>query len=398
MISHSFCFLALVAFSRVSAHGYVKLIKTGGKEYLPYRPYESGGNTNTITRVFSSNSPTTDLTSDNLACNFNDNEASVNNPAPLHADVKAGDPIELYWTEIDPEHRGPMMTWLSKCDNDDCTTYVPKGDAWFKIDEIGFLGYEGDNSMGGLRFGTDTVAESGYYTSMIPPELKAGAYIMRHEWLGLQNALEAKREPQFYVQCHQLMVASDGTSEPSASDLVSIPGVFKADDPGILLDIWSDKITSYTVPGPAPWKPSGSTPVLAGEESANSTSKAPTAQPTKASPDLSEDAPVDEEEDATIETPDEDESSESEPVKAPAPVEDDEEETSDSQDEEEGTTDEEEPVSEDEDTEQIPDAVPTTSRTRPADRETASASRSRYASRTSGPRRMHWKWRQAHDE
>ena len=51
--------------------------------------------------------------------------------------------------------------------------------------------------------------------------------------------------------------------------------------------------------------------------------------------------------------------------------------------------DEEEPVSEDEDSEQIPDAVPTTSRTRPADRETASASRSRYASRTSGPRRMH---------
>lgn len=48
MISHSFCFLALVAFSRVSAHGYVKLIKTGGKEYLPYRPYESGGNTNTV--------------------------------------------------------------------------------------------------------------------------------------------------------------------------------------------------------------------------------------------------------------------------------------------------------------------------------------------------------------
>lgn len=136
-------------------------------------------------------------------------------------------------------------------------------------------------------------------------------------------------------------------------------------------------------------------------------------------PDLSEDAPVAEEEDATIESPDEEENAESEPVQPPAPVEDEEEEGSDSQDEEEGMSDDEEPISENEDTEQIPDAAPTTSRTRPADRETASASRSRsrYASRTSGPKRMHCesafsplvscflahyillgKWRQAHDE
>ncbi len=51
--------------------------------------------------------------------------------------------------------------------------------------------------------------------------------------------------------CAQINVGGSGTFQPSSSDTVSFPGAYHSQDPGILINIYK-KLTSYTVPGPAP--------------------------------------------------------------------------------------------------------------------------------------------------
>lgn len=51
------------------------------------------------------------------------------------------------------------------------------------------------------------------------------------------------------MECAQINVTGgSGAKTPST---VSFPGAYKADDKGILINIYYPVITSYTVPGPA---------------------------------------------------------------------------------------------------------------------------------------------------
>lgn len=102
------------------------------------------------------------------------------------------------------------------------------------------------------------------YTSNILPtnrplSLAPGNYLIRHELLALHQA----NTPQFYAECAQLQVTGSGSAQPSGSYLATIPGYASQSDPGITVDTYGSKATTYTPPGPAVWsgssfKPRGS--------------------------------------------------------------------------------------------------------------------------------------------
>lgn len=56
------------------------------------------------------------------------------------------------------------------------------------------------------------------------------------------------------MNCMQLDVQSDGTDFPSDEYLVSFPGAYSKDDPGLLIDIWWPRplASSYIVRGSLP--------------------------------------------------------------------------------------------------------------------------------------------------
>lgn len=84
----------------------------------------------------------------------------------------------------------------------------------------------------------------------IPSCIPAGDYLMRNEQVALQLA-QATNGAQFFLSCAQIRVTGGGSTQPA--DLVSFPGAYKADDPGILINVNNPVPTSYTNPGPAPF-------------------------------------------------------------------------------------------------------------------------------------------------
>ncbi|KAG8942277.1 hypothetical protein FRC03_003399 [Tulasnella sp. 419] len=56
---------------------------------------------------------------------------------------------------------------------------------------------------------------------------------------------------QFYISCGQLRITGSGGGSPGP--LVSIPGVYTGQEPGIKLDIYWPVPATYVQPGPAVW-------------------------------------------------------------------------------------------------------------------------------------------------
>ncbi|KAG8897112.1 hypothetical protein FRC01_011475, partial [Tulasnella sp. 417] len=88
------------------------------------------------------------------------------------------------------------------------------------------------------------------YTFTIPSKLAPGDYLVRIEHIALHGA-STFGGAQFYISCAQIHVFGSGTSSPTS--LVSIPGVYTGNEPGILINIYWPIPTTYTQPGPAVW-------------------------------------------------------------------------------------------------------------------------------------------------
>lgn len=80
----------------------------------------------------------------------------------------------------------------------------------------------------------DTDDRPDAYTSNIPKCIPDGEYLLRIQQLGIHNPGAA---PQFYISCAQVKVTSGGSTTPSPT--VSIPGAFKASDPGFTANVSS---------------------------------------------------------------------------------------------------------------------------------------------------------------
>lgn len=132
----------LASASLVAGHGYVTNATLGGEDYTFYQPYTDPYTSPTPSRVsrpIQGNGPVTDLTYSDIQCGGDTvNGVEGSSPANLTATVAAGASVNLYWTEWPTSHVGPTITYMAKCDNDDCTTYTPGTDTvWFKIQEDG---------------------------------------------------------------------------------------------------------------------------------------------------------------------------------------------------------------------------------------------------------------------
>lgn len=80
----------------------------------------------------------------------------------------------------------------------------------------------------------DTDDRPDAYTSNIPKCIPDGEYLLRIQQLGIHNPGAA---PQFYISCAQVKVTGGGSTSPSPT--VSIPGAFKASDPGFTANVSS---------------------------------------------------------------------------------------------------------------------------------------------------------------
>ncbi|KAK2613595.1 hypothetical protein N8I77_000500 [Diaporthe amygdali] len=220
---------------------------------------EAGGTTNPISygiRTPTYDGPIQDVTSNSLACNGPPNDpASASNVIT----VQAGSTVNAIWRHtltsgsddvMDSSHLGPTLAYLKKVDN--ALTDTGVGSGWFKIQQDGY-------NAG--AWGTSKVINNGgIHAISIPSCIAPGQYLLRAEMIAL-HAASSSGGAQLYMECAQInVVGGTGASTPAT---YSIPGIYKATDPGLLINIYSMTSSStYTIPGPDPFTcgASGSSP------------------------------------------------------------------------------------------------------------------------------------------
>ncbi|KAK4149260.1 glycoside hydrolase [Chaetomidium leptoderma] len=197
------------------------------------------------TRLPPSNSPVTSVTSSDLACNVGGSKGVSG-----FCEVNAGDPftVEMHAQPNDRScsneaiggnHFGPVMVYMSKVD--DASSADGASGSWFKVDELGY-------DAASKTWGTDKLnANCGKREFTIPSKIPAGDYLIRAEAIALHTAGQSGGA-QFYMSCYQVKIAGGSGQLPAG---VKLPGAYSASDPGILVDIWGNGFSEYTIPGPA---------------------------------------------------------------------------------------------------------------------------------------------------
>jgi cellulase len=230
------------------------------------------------------NSPVTDVTSADMTCNVNGGKA-----AARFVEVAGGDKITFEWHHnsndasddiIADSHKGPILTYIAPAESNG------EGDVWLKLAEEG---------LSNGKWAVDNLIANRGKHSITLPNLAAGEYLLRPEIIALHEGNRVAGA-QFYMECVQVKVTSSGSTTLPAG--VAIPGAYKADDAGVLFDIYSGA-TEYPIPGPAVWDgASGEAP------------SAPAPAPEPEAP--AEEEPVETPAPAPVETP--------VPTSAPAPA------------------------------------------------------------------------------
>ncbi|KAF9495881.1 hypothetical protein BDN71DRAFT_1506228 [Pleurotus eryngii] len=155
----------------------------------------------------------------------------------LTATVAAGSPITAFWNTW-PHDTGPMLTYLAQCPGSTCTGVNANSLKWACSGTVG----AGSWAAGKM------IAQNNSWTSTIPASVPSGSYLIRFETIALHSM-----PAQFYPECAQITITGGGSRAPSAAELVSFSGAYKASDPGVTIDLYDQAATSqmtYTIPGP----------------------------------------------------------------------------------------------------------------------------------------------------
>ncbi|KAF7368732.1 hypothetical protein MVEN_00198000 [Mycena venus] len=236
-------FLPLLAVPYVSAHGFVHKVWIGTKTYLGNTP--NAEPTNSIVRQIDSVDPVKGADNPNVNCG---NDAQL---AGDIADANPGDNMSFLWTGGDlstwPHNIGPMLTYMASCGSTDCTTFNSTNAKWFKIAQIGRIPGDSD----GTWFQNRLFANAGVPANVtLPATLAPGNYIIRHEIIALHLAT-SPGGAEFYPSCSQIRVGGSQTGAPTDDELVSLPGAYSDNDPGILVpNVFDTPPPPYTFPGP----------------------------------------------------------------------------------------------------------------------------------------------------
>lgn len=143
-------------------------------------------------------------------------------------------------------HYGPVQVYMASVA--DASAADGPSSSWFKIFADAWArnpsaGASGDDDYWGTK---DINACCGRMDVAVPSDLAPGEYLLRAEALALHTAGQSGGA-QFYVTCFQLTVTGGGSAKPAG---VSLPGAYKASDPGILVNIHA-AMSNYVAPGPA---------------------------------------------------------------------------------------------------------------------------------------------------
>jgi len=166
-------------------------------------------------------------------------------PAALTVDVQPGSEMTFNWRTASggnwPHNVGPMFTYMASCGTTTCDKFDAINAKWFKIQQSGRK-----NDGNWLQ---QELKDGGVAKAQIPDNLAPGNYLVRHEILALHLATSIGGA-EFYAGCAQVRVGGNENGIPQKSTLVSIPGAYKDDDPGIFVPNVFDVNAKYIVPGP----------------------------------------------------------------------------------------------------------------------------------------------------
>ncbi|KAF2790032.1 lytic polysaccharide monooxygenase, partial [Melanomma pulvis-pyrius CBS 109.77] len=203
----------------------------------------------TCIRLPGSNSPVTNVGSNDIRCNVGgakgvSGKCAVNAGGTVTVEMHAQPGDRSCKNEaIGGNHYGPVLVYMSKV-ADAATADGSTG--WFKIFEDGWTAANkgaADNDLWGVK---DMNTCCGKVDVKIPSDLAAGDYLLRAEVVALHTA-QSTNGAQFYMSCYQITVAGSGTNSPAT---VKFPGAYKSSDPGIQVNIHA-ALSKYVVPGPA---------------------------------------------------------------------------------------------------------------------------------------------------
>lgn len=242
-----FTLSVLYVFALVNGHGYFSSITVDGTAYREgdcTRPHPSSQYDYPI----SQKGRPQGLQSADMTCGWLPAAArAANRKCPVqpgskmvyqfHYEMGMGD-ADTYI--IAPDHRGPCIIYLAASE-------TGSGPVWFKIFEDGYDQSTKLWCVDKLRAG------KGKLNFTIPSDLAPGNYLMRAEVIALHEGFELYGA-QPYVGCAEITVGGSQTGKPTANQLVSIPGAYKATDAGINFNIYSSKNPAYPIPGPAVYK------------------------------------------------------------------------------------------------------------------------------------------------
>ncbi|THH04329.1 hypothetical protein EW145_g5606 [Phellinidium pouzarii] len=221
----------------VAAHGFLRQITIDGKTFAGDIP--QGTENPSVIRLIDKVDPVKGATNRAVNCG---QDAKI---AALVADANPSSNVTFDWAGGDggnwPHNIGPLMTYLSTCGNTTCDKFDAINAKWFKINEAG-------QRADGTWVQQDLM-NGGTFSITLPSNLAPGQYLVRNEIIALHLATE-QGGAEFYPSCSQINVGGNQTGVPAESDLVSLPGAYADNDPGIFDPTVFNPGATYVFPGP----------------------------------------------------------------------------------------------------------------------------------------------------
>ncbi|KAJ7204660.1 glycoside hydrolase family 61 protein [Mycena pura] len=189
------------------------------------------------TNNFNSQEPVIDVTSPDFRCY---DSATAGTASTVT--VAAGSTLGIACDQT-MYHPGVVNVYMAKAPSGNVSTFAGDGAVWFKVFQISAV----TNGGTSITFPAQNLPSVSF---TVPKTLPSGQYLVRMESLALHVA-ETFQGAQWYISCGQINVTGGGSGKPGP--LVSIPGVYTGNEPGILFNMYFPIPTSYTQPGPAVW-------------------------------------------------------------------------------------------------------------------------------------------------
>lgn len=164
--------------------------------------------------------------------------------AALVVDAMPGSKVTWDWRTASlgkwPHNTGPMLTYMASCGSTTCDQFDSRTAEWFKIDQVAR-----DDSGDWVQ---QQLMDGGVYSTNLPNNIAPGGYLIRHEIIALHLATQ-KGKAEFYPSCQQVKVGGNGTGGPTQDELLSFPGAYSDDDPGIFVPDVFNPSAQYVFPG-----------------------------------------------------------------------------------------------------------------------------------------------------